>query len=134
VLMLASIRADRRRMAWLIGGLMLVGGLTLAAVAARRTGDRTLARLAVLEEIPRVGRPGDGFVGSDACRACHPGAHASWHDTYHRTMTQVTSPESVTGDFDGVTRAGDAAKASRRRLPRHHPRSRLGDGPPPGRP
>ena len=103
VLMLASIRADRRRMAWLIGGLMLVGGLTLAAVAARRTGDRTLARLAVLEEIPRVGRPGDGFVGSDACRACHPGAHASWHDTYHRTMTQVTSPESVTGDFDGVT-------------------------------
>ena len=35
---------------------------------------------------PRVVR--DEFIGSGACRACHPGEHASWSRTYHRTMTQ----------------------------------------------
>ena len=39
--------------------------------------------------------PTDGYVGSDACRSCHPHNHATWHDSYHRTMTQVATPESV---------------------------------------
>ena len=50
--------------------------------------------------IPRVDRTGD-YVSSDTCKKCHPGAHASWHNTFHRTMTQVVSPETVVGDFDG---------------------------------
>ncbi|OUT62752.1 MAG: hypothetical protein CBB70_15370 [Planctomycetaceae bacterium TMED10] len=52
------------------------------------------------ETIPRVDRTGD-YVSSDTCKKCHPGAHASWHNTFHRTMTQVVSPETVVGDFDG---------------------------------
>ena len=44
-----------------------------------------------------------GYVSSDACRACHPGAYSTWHRTYHRTMTQVASPESVKGDFNNQT-------------------------------
>ncbi len=43
-----------------------------------------------------------GFVGSDACQRCHEDHHASWHRTYHRTMTQEAATSSVLGDFDGT--------------------------------
>jgi predicted CXXCH cytochrome family protein len=41
------------------------------------------------------------YVGSAACRSCHPEQHESWSRTYHRTMTQLPSAESVAGAFDG---------------------------------
>lgn len=44
----------------------------------------------------------NGYVQSKTCRACHPGQYASWHDSFHRTMTQRASPEAVLGDFDDV--------------------------------
>ena len=44
----------------------------------------------------------DGFVSSQACRACHPSQYASWHASYHRTMTQTAAPETVAASFDGV--------------------------------
>lgn len=44
----------------------------------------------------------DGFVGSDRCRDCHPGNHATWHASYHRSMTQEASPDVVLGNFDDV--------------------------------
>lgn len=40
-----------------------------------------------------------GFVGSQACRECHQREHRSWHESYHRRMTQKANPESVIGDF-----------------------------------
>lgn len=43
------------------------------------------------------------YVGSDACRSCHSAEYHSWHDTYHRTMTQVAGTESVLAPFDGRT-------------------------------
>ena len=51
---------------------------------------------------PHVGRP-DEYAGSESCRACHPDQYASWHRSYHRTMTQIASPETVRGKFDNVT-------------------------------
>ena len=42
----------------------------------------------------------DGYVRSHSCRSCHPGQHASWHDSYHRAMTQVASPETVIAPFN----------------------------------
>ena len=42
-----------------------------------------------------------GYVSSDACRACHPGQYDSWFASYHRTMAQVASEESVLAPFDG---------------------------------
>ena len=45
---------------------------------------------------------GDRYVSSRTCRACHPSQYASWHASYHRTMTQVATPESVATSFDGV--------------------------------
>ncbi|MFN0052946.1 MAG: C cytochrome precursor [Planctomycetales bacterium] len=45
----------------------------------------------------------DGYVSSEACRECHPRQHATWHASYHRTMTQPASPETVFGNFDDQT-------------------------------
>ena len=42
----------------------------------------------------------DGYVGSATCRSCHPGEHASWHGSFHRTMTQVASRETVIPQFE----------------------------------
>lgn len=74
---------------------------------------------------PRAGRPlqvkegafvsPHGYVSSDACRSCHPKQYASWHASYHRTMTQVVTAETAIADFDNVTlkRAGRSWRLSR---------------------
>ena len=46
--------------------------------------------------------PIDDYVSADSCRSCHPGNHASWHASYHRTMTQVATPEAILADMDGL--------------------------------
>ncbi len=45
---------------------------------------------------------GGEYIGADACRACHPEQHASWDATFHSSMTQLPTRESVRGRFDGV--------------------------------
>jgi hypothetical protein len=35
------------------------------------------------------------YVTSNACRACHPGNYGSWHTSFHRTMTQVATLETL---------------------------------------
>jgi len=49
-----------------------------------------------------IARPDNGYVSSDTCQSCHPGEYASWHGSFHRTMTQVASETSVRADFAGV--------------------------------
>ena len=44
----------------------------------------------------------DGYVGSQTCQSCHPHNHATWHASYHRTMTQVANEQTVSGDFNDV--------------------------------
>jgi hypothetical protein len=84
-------------------GTMLLLCLGATLITAKFWQDKRLNKL-VLENqhersLPREGRPG-GYVTSDSCQACHPNEHASWHMSYHRTMTQYASPESVRGNFD----------------------------------
>ena len=43
-----------------------------------------------------------GYIGSEACRDCHPQNHESWFASYHRTMTQVATPDVILGDFNDV--------------------------------
>jgi len=47
--------------------------------------------------------PDDGFVSSTTCKACHPNEYATWYGSYHRTMTQVATSDTVQADFDDVT-------------------------------
>ena len=55
---------------------------------------------------PATNRPtknpvGD-YVSADTCRSCHPGNYASWHASYHRTMTQVANSETILADMAGL--------------------------------
>lgn len=52
--------------------------------------------------LPHPGGP-EGYIGSESCVECHEKQHASWHQSYHRTMTQALTPETVRADFDDVT-------------------------------
>jgi len=46
-------------------------------------------------------RDDDEYVGSASCRECHADEHKSWYESYHRSMTQLMSPETVHAAFDG---------------------------------
>ena len=61
--------------------------------------------VASLPNLP-LEQPTGGYVGSAACKSCHPNQHGSWHESYHRRMTQVASDESVLGDFNNVRLIG----------------------------
>jgi hypothetical protein len=50
---------------------------------------------------------GEGYAGSARCSACHPHHVDTWRASYHRTMTQVVTPETVVADFDARLRDGD---------------------------
>ena len=52
---------------------------------------------------PRVA-PDDRYVSSSACKSCHPGEYASWHRTFHRTMTQRADASLVQGALDATLR------------------------------
>jgi predicted CXXCH cytochrome family protein len=125
------------RVEWLLIAILLLGaGLPFLGKGARVRGR--LAALACLAAalsgvwlwqrhlekkldsqaelaIPKVGRP-DEYAGSDSCRACHADPYASWHRSFHRTMTQIATPESVRGNFDGVdlTLDGELYRLQRR--------------------
>ena len=48
--------------------------------------------------------PSEGYVTSNDCRACHPGQYATWHESYHSTMTQVVEPGTVQATNEGDLR------------------------------
>ena len=46
--------------------------------------------------------PSNAYTSSKTCRACHPGEYDSWHNSYHRTMTQLAKPEAVLAKWHGT--------------------------------
>ena len=81
--------------------------LLLALGAGAALGlPQARARLSVRREADTAGRPiqvaTGGYASSRACQACHPREYATWRQSYHRTMTQVATPESVEASFDRV--------------------------------
>lgn len=46
--------------------------------------------------------PESGYATSDTCRSCHPGQYASWHASFHRTMTQLATPANIIPPLDGL--------------------------------
>lgn len=96
------LRGERRPGGYLAAGLLVIGAFLAGApywnYAVSRP-DQSRRRLE--SSTPRQGGP-EGYVTSDNCRACHPKAYDTWHQTYHRTMTQWASQETVLGDFNDV--------------------------------
>ena len=83
---------------------VLVAALLASAAVA---GYLTVAsRETVVAEQHVTYRPiqveADGYVSSQTCRSCHPSQYDAWYDSYHRTMTQVATEDTVRADFDGV--------------------------------
>jgi predicted CXXCH cytochrome family protein len=70
---------------WRATGRWTRFAILAAMIAAAAVFPRARSRSAIAG--PRISDDG-GYVGSGACRACHPSEHASWSRTYHRTMTQ----------------------------------------------
>lgn len=51
----------------------------------------------------KTAAPESAFASSRACRSCHPDQYASWYRTYHRSMTQVATPDAIAQAWDGVS-------------------------------
>ncbi len=51
----------------------------------------------------------EGYVGSTACAACHKAETTSWSTSHHALAMAPATPESVLGDFSGVTVTQDDA-------------------------
>lgn len=90
---------DMRR--WL--RLAVLGGVVVAiAGVALQAESREQARRAAEAHRP-LAVSSQRYVSSNECRSCHPREYASWSSSYHRSMTQLATPETVVGNFDGVT-------------------------------
>ena len=81
-------------------GLLSAGFFALASWAPPRPSPPRGQRPLQLKETN--GAHDSGFVSSNECRSCHPREYATWHASYHRTMTQVVGPGTVLADFDDL--------------------------------
>lgn len=98
-----TIRARQARL-W-IGAVGLVAAIACGFAWARWNLLRqktSASRTELQSKLPQVVQEG-GYVSSDKCQSCHAEQYDSWHQSYHRTMTQSASPETVLGDFKNVT-------------------------------
>ena len=96
-----------------VGGLIVFAAIITAALIRQPRAvaeDQVTHRPIQLEE--------DGYVSSQTCKTCHPSQYQSWHSSYHRTMTQVATPQSARADFEQCAwsryrRWADVARAAR---------------------
>ena len=73
----------------------IVGGLRLLYDLNQPQGDHATTQVTEQAALPgesynaRLPQPNReaGYVSADSCQACHADQYASWHSTYHRTMT-----------------------------------------------
>jgi predicted CXXCH cytochrome family protein len=77
---------------------------------AARSASRARSIDTLRASVPQPVADG-GYVSSDACRACHPTEYATWHRSYHRTMTQTASATAVRAPFAGETLTADDGRS-----------------------
>lgn len=85
--------AEGRRARWWLFGPALAWVLVCALGLVATALD--------VEAWSAVDRRRSAAVGSAECLACHPQEHASWHRSYHRTMTQPATGVAVLAPFAG---------------------------------
>jgi hypothetical protein len=88
--------------------ILMAGVIGVTATLVLRTfiGSSTATLLLAQADYPVKSTSG-GYVSSDQCKACHPREYQTWHSSYHRTMTQRPTPESVAGVFGVSLRKGE---------------------------
>jgi Cytochrome c554 and c-prime len=100
---LAALALRRGGPRWATGAALVAAG-SLAAAASLLVAaatHRVPPSPPAPDDVPLQQARSDDAT-SRACRACHPDQYASWHASYHRTMTQVASPDTALGDFQGA--------------------------------
>ena len=78
---------------------LLVAGMGTALFLLNGNLARPLAETEVVNR--PVEDPAPGYVSSRTCRSGHPHEHSSWSSSFHSSMTQLVSPRTVVGGFDG---------------------------------
>src|SRR5690349_999425 len=76
--------------------LVVAGGLFWQ----RRLQANTASEQQLIEKLPAPKK--NEYITSTQCRSCHPDQYASWHRSFHRTMTQAATPDVIRGDFNDV--------------------------------
>lgn len=82
------------------GPRLAAGGLTVVAAS---TAVASFAWPSPSLDAPTTRplvQPDGGYVGSASCRSCHPEEHAAWHESYHRTMSQLATRDTVVARFE----------------------------------
>jgi predicted CXXCH cytochrome family protein len=74
---LGTLWPARDRSGWLVTVSLVVGAAVAVAAGTSDAGAPS-----------PVAAGARGFASSSACRSCHPAEYASWHGSFHRTMTQ----------------------------------------------
>jgi predicted CXXCH cytochrome family protein len=81
----------------------LLGAATIAGAITLSKQQNTRVQIAKERSKTTPGSDrGGGYVRSETCASCHPREHQTWFKSFHRTMTQVASPETVLGKFNDV--------------------------------
>ena len=100
-------QAKRQKVAGLVAlTLALTAGLGYFKYTMDSRNDAS--RAALLASTPAQARlkpvtaPNNAYTSSQTCRACHPSEYKSWHNSYHRTMTQLAKPGAILGKWDGT--------------------------------
>jgi Cytochrome c552 len=84
-------------------GILAIAVVAVLAIFAwgwAREGVHRVPERAIADRPIQIAQ--NGYASSQACQACHPGQYATWHASYHRTMTQVAAPETVVASFERV--------------------------------
>jgi hypothetical protein len=86
--LVVSPRLERAGILWIWVGFpaLVIIPLFLNREPASRTPEVTFRPIQVQSH---------GYIGSAGCRSCHPHHHATWWTSYHRTMTQIATPDSI---------------------------------------
>ena len=77
--------------------LVLAVIIVAVAFTVWRSGDMPFG------DVDPVAERRSEYTTSVGCRECHAEEYNSWHDSFHRTMTQEASADSVVAPFDDVT-------------------------------
>lgn len=87
----------------LLPGVLLAAGLGWARTQQPASVSHQSAQPEGIQTTPVP----PGYATSASCRSCHPGEHESWHDSYHRSMTQVAHTGSVLAPWQGSLADGE---------------------------
>lgn len=87
----------------LLPGVLLAGGLGWARSHGGASVSHQVAQPQGIQTTPAP----PGYATSASCRSCHPGEHESWHQSYHRSMTERAGAETVRAPWQASLADGE---------------------------